>query len=346
MKAFLSQLLLALICILGASTARASAPVVDSLWIDEGSSHIFLRGQFGAFPGSILVGTRSLTITNWTPALIEAEIPVSGDGSAGPISVLTAEGASKTLTLTMWTTVVTGEAWHDYSNGASDDAEFHFRLYWRACLSIVRMDSLVVQTTRVSEDNEVFHHYAAVVRREAGDVNYTKIYHASAEVSVLLTLKHHAISFGTFYPTLAHEIMPFDATLNNIGVDSNYSPSSWGEPDASGSSGNSTRVDSSAIFFPPTRLEAVIEDHDPQLSAVVLANPVHETLKLRLTSSTRSVGAIKLFDICGREVISLPAHSSPEGSIFEMDSRTLGPGVYNYRFSSVSGEAVGRFVVF
>jgi hypothetical protein len=66
------------------------APSIKYMFVDESGDSLFLFGMFGSDPGPngrVIVGGSELPILSWEPQLIRANIPNSGAGSLGPVTV-------------------------------------------------------------------------------------------------------------------------------------------------------------------------------------------------------------------------------------------------------------------
>ena len=97
------------------STEPMLTPSIEYIWTADYESTIFIKGLFGepTPDGKVTVDGVAASITNWSPELIIAEIPVNGQGSHGDVIVSVRGNESNKVPLTEWTIPL---------NVSSDDA--------------------------------------------------------------------------------------------------------------------------------------------------------------------------------------------------------------------------------
>lgn len=112
--------------------ALGQNPVIDSMYVNEDSSHLQIWGDFGSFKGKVFVDSLEMPIVSWADSLCIAAIPVSGKGSAGIVEVGARGYRSVGRRLTSYRLINLNHEYEtnppDYNQGFSTWREFSFHI--------------------------------------------------------------------------------------------------------------------------------------------------------------------------------------------------------------------------
>ena len=87
------------------ATEPILTPSIEYIWMADFESTMYIKGLFGEQPpdGKVTVDGVAASITVWSPHLIIAEIPITGQGSHGDVIVSVRGNESNKVPLTEWT---------------------------------------------------------------------------------------------------------------------------------------------------------------------------------------------------------------------------------------------------
>src|SRR5438105_5539464 len=77
-------------------------PSISYLMCDEAKSQLQIRGSFGMDSGSVTIEDTTLGIVFWSDSLIICNLPDSGKGAGGNVSVQTVRGVSNMRALSIF----------------------------------------------------------------------------------------------------------------------------------------------------------------------------------------------------------------------------------------------------
>lgn len=87
----------------GQGKTHLLAPTIERLQVSEYDDELVLFGGFGSVEGKVEIGGSERRVIRWEHDRIRCELPRSGEGCAGPVSVRVGERRSNVRQLSMWT---------------------------------------------------------------------------------------------------------------------------------------------------------------------------------------------------------------------------------------------------
>ncbi|MBS1902590.1 MAG: hypothetical protein JSS75_02695 [Bacteroidetes bacterium] len=130
----------------------AQQPTITKLVADEAKSLLQIRGQFGTVTGSVLIADTTLDVVSWSDSLIVCNLPDSGRGAGGNVTVKTQDAISNERFLSVFKLDVFHSDWYFANGGNNPKGYFSWSIAFRADIgSYLGSDSLqVFEASKVS----------------------------------------------------------------------------------------------------------------------------------------------------------------------------------------------------